>query len=48
MLEVMDESQTISQLTVSLDRERSAISKDIRLLEKLGLVISQKRANPGH
>ena len=48
MLEVMDEPKTITQLTAKLHRERSAITKDIGLLEKLGLLVSQKRANPGH
>jgi predicted transcriptional regulator len=48
MLEVMDEPKTITQLTAKLHRERSAITKDIGLLEKLGLLVSQKRFNPGH
>ena len=48
MLEVMDEPKTITQLTVKLHRERSAITKDIGLLEKVGLLVSQKRSNPGH
>ena len=48
MLEVMDEPKTITQLRAKLHRERSAITKDIRLLEKLGLLVSQKRSNPGH
>ena len=48
MLEVMDEPKTITQLTAKLHRERSAITKDIGLLEKLGLLVSQKRSNPGH
>ena len=48
MLEVMDEPKTITQLTAKLHRERSAIAKDIGLLEKLGLLVSQKRSNPGH
>ena len=48
MLEVMDEPKMITQLTAKLHRERSAITKDIGLLEKLGLLVSQKRSNPGH
>ena len=48
MSEVMDEPKTITQLRAKLHRERSAITKDIRLLEKLGLIVSQKRSNPGH
>ncbi len=48
MLEVMDEPKTIAQVTVKLHRDRLANSKDIELLEKLGLLVSQKRSNPGH
>ena len=48
MLEVMDEPKTITQLTAKLHRACSAITKDIGLLEKLGLLVSQKRSNPGH
>lgn len=48
MLEVMVEPKTISELTVKLHRERSAITKDIGILEKLGLLVSQKISNPGH
>jgi hypothetical protein len=35
-------------LTAKLHRERSAITKDIGLLEKLGLLITHKQPNPGH
>ena len=48
MLEVMDKPKTITELTVALHRERYAITKDIGLLERLGLLVSQKRPNPGH
>ena len=48
MLEVMDEPKTITELTIALHRERSAITKDIGLLERFGLLVSQKRPNPGH
>ncbi len=48
MLEVMREPKTINELTHSLHRNRSAITKDIGLLEKMGLIVSQRRANPGH
>ena len=47
MLEVMYEPKTITELTIKLHRDRSAITKDIGLLEKLGLLVSQKRSNPG-
>lgn len=48
MLEVMHEPKTINELTQSLHRNRSAITKDVSLLEKVGLVVSQRLANPGH
>jgi len=48
MLEVMNEPQTISQLSSRLHRNRSAITKDVGLLEKLGLIVSNREANPGH
>ena len=48
MLEVMHEPKTINELTQSLHRNRSAITKDVGLLEKVGLVASQRLVNPGH
>lgn len=48
MLEVMHEPKTINELTQSLHRNRSAITKDVGLLEKVGLVVSQRLSNPGH
>lgn len=48
MLEVMREPKTINELTQRLHRNRSAITKDVGLLEKVGLLVSQRQANPGH
>lgn len=48
MLEVMHEPRTINELTHRLHRNRSAITKDVGLLEKVGLLVSQRQANPGH
>lgn len=48
MLEVMTEAKTINELTQRLHRNRSSITKDIGLLEKMGLVVSRREANPGH
>lgn len=31
-----------------LHRDRSAITKDVGLLERMGLIISQRQSNPGH
>jgi predicted transcriptional regulator len=48
MLEVMTEAKTINELTHCLHRNRSAITKDVGVLEKMGLVVSRREANPGH
>jgi len=48
MLEVMHEPRTINELSKRLHRSRSSITKDIVLLEKMGLIVSQRRSNPGH
>ena len=48
MLEVMHESKSINELTQRLHRNRTAITKDVGLLEKVGLLVSQRQVNPGH
>lgn len=48
MREVMREPKTISQLVVSLNRDRSAITRDISKLEALGLVTTNRQVNAGH
>ena len=48
MLEVMHEPRTINELSQRLHRHRSSITKDVGLLEKLGLIVSQRQSNPGH
>lgn len=48
VLAVMHEPRTINELAHSLKRNRSAITKDVGLLEKMGLLVSQRQANPGH
>ncbi len=48
MLEVMQEARTINELSHRLHRNRSAITKDVGLLEKMGLIVSERQANPGH
>lgn len=48
MTEVIREPKTISELSTSLHRNRSAITKDVSLLESMGLVTSQRQVNPGH
>lgn len=48
ILEVMREPKTISELSRRLHRNRSAVTKDVGLLERVGLLVSQRQANPGH
>ncbi|MEI7763405.1 MAG: HTH domain-containing protein [Comamonadaceae bacterium] len=48
MSEVMHEPKTINELTSRLGRNRSSITKDVGLLEKLGLIVSSRQSNPGH
>lgn len=48
MLEVMHEPKSISELSLRLHRNRAAITKDISLLERVGLVVSERQSNPGH
>lgn len=48
MVEVMTEPRTISELSLRLHRNRSSVTKDVGLLERLGLIVSQRQANPGH
>ena len=46
MLEVMHEPRTINELSHRLHRNRSTVTKDVGLLEKMGLLVSQRQANP--
>jgi predicted transcriptional regulator len=48
MSEVMREPQTIKELTSRLHRNRSAVTKDVGMLEKIGLIVSSRQSNPGH
>ncbi len=48
MQEIMLEPQTINELAGRLHRDRSAITKDVGLLERMGLLVSQRQSNPGH
>ncbi len=48
MSEVMREPQTIKELTSRLHRNRSAVTKDVGMLEKMGLIVSSRQPNPGH
>lgn len=48
MREIMNQPKSINELSNKLHRDRAAITKDVDLLEKAGLLISQRRPNPGH
>ena len=48
MLEVMREPRTVNELSKRLHRNRSTVTKDVGLLERVGLLVSQREANPGH
>ena len=48
ILEVMHEPKSISELSQRLHRNRSAVTKDVGLLERVGLLVSERQANPGH
>ncbi len=39
---------TISGLAIILKRDRKAVSRDVKLLEALGLLRTRDEANPGH
>jgi predicted transcriptional regulator len=39
---------TISGLAITLKRDRRAVSRDVKLLEGLGLLRTRNEANPGH
>ena len=48
MVEVLREPRTISELSLRLHRNRSSITKDVGVLERMGLLVSQRQSNPGH
>ena len=48
MSEVMHEPKSINELTSRLHRNRSAVTKDVGMLERMGLIVSSRRSNPGH
>lgn len=48
MREIMQEPKTINELAGCLHRDRSTVTKDVGLLERMGLVISQRQSNTGH
>ena len=39
---------TVSRLAVMLKRDRKAVSRDVKVLESLGLLKTREQLNPGH
>jgi predicted transcriptional regulator len=39
---------TVSGLAIMLKRDRKAVSRDVKLLESLGLLRTRRESNPGH
>jgi predicted transcriptional regulator len=48
MRAVLRAPQTVAQLTHALKRDRATVTKDVRMLEVAGLVVTQREPNPGH
>ncbi len=48
MRTLLNEPQTVAQLTQRLKRDRATVAKDVRMLEQAGLVVTQREPNPGH
>lgn len=48
MREVMRNPKSLQELSSALNRPRSSVTRDVRLLEETGLVVSERRPNPGH
>ncbi|MBI2313766.1 MAG: winged helix-turn-helix transcriptional regulator [Betaproteobacteria bacterium] len=45
---VMKQPMTLTQLTHALRRDRTTVTKDVKLLEQAGLVHAKREPNPGH
>ena len=39
---------TVSTLAVMLKRDRKAVSRDVKILESIGLLKTREQSNPGH
>lgn len=48
MRAVLNAPRTVAELTRALKRDRATVSKDVRLLEQAGLVVTKRQPNPGH
>ena len=45
---VREKPAPVSELAVTLRRDRKAVKRDVSLLESFGLVIAREEINPGH
>jgi predicted transcriptional regulator len=48
MSAVMHVPKTINELTNRLRRNRSAVTKEVGMLERMVLILSSRQCNPGH
>lgn len=48
VMAVMKRTMTLGELAVSLQRDRTGVTKDVKLLERIGLVRTRREPNPGH
>lgn len=48
MLLLRKDAISISQISKSTQRDRSSVTKDVKLLERFGLVTISEEINPGH
>ncbi len=44
----MKQPRSVSDLALALNRNRPAVFRDVRALNQVGLVLLNKRSNPGH
>ena len=45
---IREQRATVSGLAAILGRDRKAVSRDVKLLESLGLLKTHRESNPGH
>jgi predicted transcriptional regulator len=48
LLTVRAKPRPVSDLAIVLGRDRSAVRRDVKVLESLGLLRTQRQKNPGH
>lgn len=48
MARIMEKPMSVSELSRALRRDRATIAKDVKLLQESGLVLAERKPNPGH